>query len=66
MAINIRLKDVLKDRGYTIVKLSNEIDITPTNLSKLINNKVSEIKLETLNIICDVLKCSPGDILEYN
>ena len=65
MAINIKLKDVLKERGYTIVKLSNEIDITPTNLSKLINNKVSEIKLETLNKICDVLKCSPGDILEY-
>lgn len=66
MSININLKNLIKERGYTIVKLSNEINITPANLSKLINNKVSEVKLETLNKICDVLRCTPGDILEYN
>ena len=66
MAININLKNIIKEKGYTIVKLSNEINITPANLSKLINNRVSEIKLDTLNKICDVLKCTPGDILEYN
>lgn len=66
MAININLKNLINKRGYTIVKLSNEINITPANLSKIINNKVSEIKLETLNKLCDVLRCTPGDILEYN
>lgn len=66
MAININLKNIIKEKGYTIVKLSDEINITPANLSKLIHNKVSEIKLETLNKICDVLRCTPGDILEYN
>lgn len=65
MAININLKNLIKNRGYTIVKLSNEINITPANLSKIINNKVSEIKLETLNKICETLKCMPGDVLEY-
>lgn len=65
MAININLKNLIKDKGYTIVKLSNEINITPANLSKLINNRVSEVKLDTLNKICDVLKCTPGDILQY-
>ena len=66
MAININLKNLIKDKGYTIVKLSNEINITPVNLSKLINNRVSEVKLDTLNKICDVLKCTPGDILQYH
>ena len=65
MAININLKDLIKSKGYTIAKLSKEIDITPANLSKLVNNKVSEIKLDTLNKICEVLKCSPGEILEF-
>lgn len=65
MAININLKQLIQNKGYTIVKLSNEINITPANLSKLINNKVSEIKLKTLSKICDVLECTPGEILEY-
>ena len=65
MAININLKDLLKKRGYTIVKLSDEVGVTTANLSKLVNNKVSEVKLETLNKICKSLKCTPGDLLEY-
>ena len=36
MAININLKNLIKNKGYTIAKLSKEIDITPANLSKLL------------------------------
>lgn len=66
MSINVSLKNIIKEKGYTIAKLASEINITPANLSKLINNRVSEIKLETLNKLCEKLECTPGEILKYN
>ena len=65
MAISSNLKKLLIKKGYTIVKLSEEVGITTANLSKLANNKVSEVKLETINKICKSLKCTPGDLFEY-
>ena len=65
MSISSNLKKLLIKKGYTIVKLSEEVGVTTANLSKLANNKVSEVKLETINKICKVLKCTPGDLFEY-
>lgn len=65
MSIIINLRNLIQDKGYTISKLADEINITPANLSKIVNNKISEIKLETLSKICEILKCNPGDIIEF-
>jgi len=45
--------------------LSEKVGVANVNLSKLKNGRVSAIRFSTLEAICDVLDCQPGDILEY-
>ena len=45
--------------------LAQKINITPANISILKNGKAKAIRLSTLEKICEVLNCGPGDILEY-
>ncbi|MDD5936539.1 MAG: helix-turn-helix domain-containing protein [Clostridiales bacterium] len=42
-----------------------KLDITPANLSILKNNKAKAVRFSTLDAICRILECQPGDILEY-
>lgn len=46
-------------------QLAEEIGITPANLSILKNNKAKAIRFSTLEELCKVLECQPGDILEF-
>nr|WP_207635596.1 MULTISPECIES: helix-turn-helix transcriptional regulator [unclassified Dehalobacter] len=46
-------------------ELADKIGITPANLSILKNNKAKAIRFSTLEEICKVLNCKPGDLLEY-
>ena len=46
-------------------ELSEKVDITPANLSILKTGKARAIRFSTLEAICEVLQCQPGDILEY-
>ena len=66
MPIVIRLDHVMLDKKMTLVELSKRVGITNVNLSKLKTGKVSAIRLSTMEAICDVLDCQPGDILEYS
>jgi Predicted transcriptional regulator len=63
--IIIRLDRVLADRKMRLNELAAKVGISNVNLSYLKTGKVSAIRFSTLNAICKVLKCSPGDILEY-
>ena len=45
--------------------ISEKVGVANVNLSKLKNGKVSAIRFSTLESICEVLNCQPGDILEY-
>ena len=65
MAIIVRLDRVMVDRKIMLKDLADEVGITNVNLSKLKNAKGVAIRFETLNEICRVLDCQPGDILEY-
>lgn len=65
MAIIIRLDRVLADRKMQLGELANEVGVTNVNLSNLKTGKVRAIRFSTLESICKVLKCQPGDILEY-
>tara|TARA_R110000751_G_scaffold15290_1_gene49262 strand:- start:77342 stop:77503 length:162 start_codon:yes stop_codon:yes gene_type:complete len=47
------------------IELAEIIGITPQNLSVLKSGRAKAIKLETLDKICNALKCEPGDILEF-
>ena len=65
MAIILRLDRVMADRKMSLNELSKEVGISNVNLSNLKTGKVKAIRLSTLESICDVLDCQPGDILEY-
>lgn len=65
MAIILRLDRVMADRKISLNELSEKVGVANVNLSKLKNGRVSAIRFSTLEAICDVLDCQPGDILEY-
>ena len=65
MAIILRLDRMMADRKISLNDLAEKIGIANVNLSKIKTGKVSAIRFSTLEAICDVLDCQPGDILEY-
>lgn len=65
MAIILRLDRVMADRKISLNDLAAQVGIANVNLSKIKTGKVSAIRFSTLNAICDVLDCQPGDILEF-
>jgi putative transcriptional regulator len=65
MAIIVRLDDLLHDRRMTLSQLAEKVDITLANLSILKTGKARAIRFSTLNALCDVLDCRPGDILDF-
>ena len=60
-----RLDRVMADRKISLNELAEKVGITNVNLSKLKTGKVVAVRVSTLNEICRVLNCQPGDILEY-
>ncbi len=65
MAIQINLDVMLAKRKMSVTELSEKVGITMANLSILKNDKAKAIRFSTLEAICSVLDCQPGDILEY-
>lgn len=65
MAIIVNLDVMMAKRKISLKDLSEKIDITNANLSILKNNRAKAVRFTTLNEICKVLECQPGDILEY-
>lgn len=63
--IHCRLGDILEARGMSLTQLSREVGISVTNLSLLKNNHVRAIRYSTLEALCEVLECQPGDLLAY-
>ena len=65
MAIIVKLDDVLHQRRMTLTQLAERVDITLANLSVLKTGKARAIRFSTLEAICAVLACQPGDVLKY-
>lgn len=65
MGIVIRLDRVLAERKMQLTELSQRVDVSIVNLSKLKTGKVRAVRFSTLEAICRELDCQPGDILEY-
>ncbi|WP_242213858.1 helix-turn-helix transcriptional regulator [Bacillus cereus group sp. BfR-BA-01383] len=65
MAIIVNLDVMLAKRKMSVTELSGKLGITMANVSILKNGKAKAIKFSTLEKICEVLDCQPGDILEY-
>ncbi len=65
MSIIINIDVMLAKRKMSVTELSQKLDITMANVSILKNGKAKAIKLDTLNKLCNLLDCQPGDLLEY-
>lgn len=65
MAIIVNLDVMLARRKMSLTELSERVGITMANLSILKNGKAKAIRFSTLEAICEVLECQPGDLLEY-
>jgi len=65
MPIMVTLDEVLARRGVTLTQLSEAVDITLANLSILKTGKAKAMRFSTLEAICQVLNCQPGEILAY-
>ncbi|MBD8087858.1 MULTISPECIES: helix-turn-helix domain-containing protein [Limosilactobacillus] len=64
--IKVNLGVVMEKRGISSKELAKEIGITPANLSILKTGKAKGIRFATLNKLCQILNCQPGDILSYD
>jgi putative transcriptional regulator len=65
MPITVRLDEMLARRGMSLTQLSEEVEITLANLSILKTGKAKAMRFSTLEAICSVLDCQPGDILAF-
>jgi len=66
MAIIVNLDVVMAQRKMSLNELSETVEITLANLSKLKTGKVKAVRFSTLEAICKALECQPGDILEFS
>ena len=66
MAIVVNLDVMMAKRKMSLNELSEKVDLTLANLSILKTGKTKAIRFSTLEAICKVLDCQPGDILEYS
>lgn len=62
-SIRCNLGTLLDERSMTLLELSDRVGVTVANLSKLKNNHAKAIRFSTLLAICEVLECTPGDLL---
>lgn len=65
MAIIVNIDVMLARRKMSVTELSEQLGITMANVSILKNGKAKAVKVETLNKLCRILDCQPGDLLEY-
>ena len=65
MPIIVNLDVMMATRKMSFNELSEKVGVTPANLSILKTGKAKAVRFSTLEAICKVLECQPGDILEY-
>lgn len=65
MKIIVNLDVMMAKRKMSLNELSEKVNITPANLSILKTGKAKAVRFSTLEALCNVLDCQPGDLLEY-
>ena len=63
--IKLRLDRVMLEKGISLQELAAKVGITNANMSNIKTGKINAIRFSTLDSICKILNCQPGDILEY-
>ncbi|MEF9877096.1 MAG: helix-turn-helix transcriptional regulator [Gordonibacter sp.] len=65
MGIVINLDRVMRQRGISLNELSERVGVSVVNLSRIKTGKVKAIRFSTLEALCEVLDCQPGDIMRH-
>jgi len=65
MPIIVNLDVMMARRKISLSELAEKVDITLSNLSVLKTGKAKAIRFSTLEKLCEVLQCQPGDLLEF-
>lgn len=65
MPIRVRLEEQMKAKGVSLTELSERVGLTLANLSILKTGKAKAVRFSTLEAICEVLECQPGDLLVF-
>ena len=66
MSIRVNLDKILAERGLSLTTLSDRVGVTIANLSILKTGKARAVRFSTLDALCRVLECQPGDILSHD
>jgi putative transcriptional regulator len=66
MPIRVTIDRMLLERGMSVGDFADAIGITPANVAVLKNGRAKAVRLSTLDAICRVLECQPGDLLRYD
>jgi putative transcriptional regulator len=66
MPIRIEIEELRKRKGLTVSQLAEKVGITQANLFVLKGNRAKAIRFSTLESLCEVLECSPGDIIKFD
>lgn len=64
MAVRFRLRELLDERGMSQTELQSRTRLAYSTINDLFNNKPRRVELETLDVLCDVLDCAIGELLE--
>jgi len=65
VAVRIHIDRLLVERGMSVGDFATAIGITPTNVAVLKNGRARAVRFTTLDAMCRVLECQPGDILSW-
>ena len=63
--MTFHLDKLLEERGMTLTELAEQVGVTLVNLSILKNDRAKAIRFSTLEALCDVLDCQPGELMSY-
>lgn len=66
MAIRMSIDRMLVERGMSVGDFAEAIGITPANVAVLKNGRAKAVRFTTLDAMCRVLDCQPGDLLAYD
>ena len=64
MTVRFRLRELLDERGMSQTELQGRTGLAYSTVNDLYNNKPRRVELETLDVLCEVLNCSIGELLE--
>ena len=64
--IKLRVKEILEEKGKTKYWLYNQMNLSYQNFNRMINNETKAMKYDNLELLCEILDCTPNDIFDIS